>query len=403
MRPGSVEPPPLRRGAGGGPQRATLLELFFDLVFVGALALTSLTLSREPTWSGAAKAILPLMAIWWIWTITALVTDFYDPQQRPIQVVLAGVMLGISQMAVATPNAFGKSGLVFAVSNVAIHLGRGVLLVSVLYRRERVAAQRAGRFLFWFSLTSVPWLIGGLSGERTRFILWGVALAVDYVSGGLRYPTPWIGRVPKEQYDQAGEHLGERYQQFMILALGDMILVAILGYSRVPRTGMHTLAALTAFVTTVVLWQIYVNRAGSILQMVTVRSPGRSARWAPYTHLTMVTGVITMAAGFDLVIPRPTGDTPLGWGGVIIGGPALFMIGRITFEYEVFDRWSWTRVFWLAFLIVAAPPVILFLPPLGVAAYAAAVLLGIAITDQLRVRSRASNATSHRQRPTNPE
>jgi low temperature requirement protein LtrA len=72
MRPGSVEPPPLRRGEGGGPQRATLLELFFDLVFVGALALTSATLSREPTWSGAAKAILPLMAVWWIWTITAL-------------------------------------------------------------------------------------------------------------------------------------------------------------------------------------------------------------------------------------------------------------------------------------------------------------------------------------------
>jgi low temperature requirement protein LtrA len=153
----------------------------------------------------------------------------------------------------------------------------------------------------------------------------------------------------------------------------------------------------------VVLWQIYVNRAGSILQMVTVRSPGRSARWAPYTHLVMVTGVITMAAGFDLVIPRPTGDTPPGWGGVIIGGPALFMLGRITFEYEVFGRWSWTRVFWLAFMIAMAPLVILFLSPLSVATYAAAVLLGIAITDQLRVRSRASNATSHRQRPLNPQ
>jgi low temperature requirement protein LtrA len=399
MRPATPESTPLRRGPSG-PQRATLLELFFDLVFVGALALISMTLSREPTWSGAAKSVLPLMAVWWIWTITALVTDFYDPQQRPIQVVLAGVMLGISQMASATPHAFDTAGLVFAVSYVSIHIGRGVLLVSVLFRRDRLAGHRALRFLFWFCLTSAPWLIGGLASERTRFALWSGALVVDYLAGGLRYPTPWLGRVPKAQYDRAGEHLGERYQQFMILALGDMILVAILGYSRVQRTGTHTVAALMAFATTVLLWQIYVNRAGSILQTVTVRSPGRSARWAPYTHLVMVTGVITTAAGFDLVIGRPGGDTPAGWCGVIIGGPALFMIGRITFEYEVFGRLSWARVAWLVLLIGAAPGVVFLLSPLLAAVFAATVLLGVAVTDQLRVRMRVTNATSHRRSTT---
>jgi low temperature requirement protein LtrA len=300
-------------------------------------------------------------------------------------------------MAASTPHAFGTAGLVFAMSYVSIHIGRGVLLVAVLYRRDPMASKRAGRFLFWFAITSVPWLIGGLAQERTRLVVWGFALAVDYVVGGLRYPTPGLGRVPQEQYDRAGEHLGERYQQFMILALGDMILVATLGYSRVPRTGTHTVAALTAFLTTVLLWQIYVNRAGSILQTVTVHSPGRSARWAPYTHLVMVTGVITTAAGFDLVIRRPGGDTPPGWGGVIIGGPALFMIGRIIFEYEVFGRLSRTRVVWLAVLITAGPGVV-HLPPLFAAMVAAGVLLGIAVTDQIRVRMRVNSAASHRRR-----
>jgi low temperature requirement protein LtrA len=117
----------------------------------------------------------------------------------------------------------------------------------------------------------------------------------------------------------------------------------------------------------------------------------------------MVTGIITTAAGFDLAIRRPLGDTPPGWTGVMIGGPALFMLGRIAFEYEVFGRWSWTRVFWVGLLVAAAPGVMLFLPPLLVVAYAAVILLGIAITDQLRVRQRARNATSHRQHPPNDQ
>ncbi|GAA5193858.1 low temperature requirement protein A [Rugosimonospora acidiphila] len=387
----------LRRRDPEAQQRATLLELFFDLVFVGVLALTSMTLAGDPSWTGAAKAILPLMAVWWIWTVTTLLADFYDPQQRTIKILLAGIMLGTSQLAVTAPHAFAGGGLVFAATFVAIHLGRGVLLTSVQsYRKDYSASRRTLSFMSWFGASAVPWLVGGLVDERVRFALWGLALAIDYVGGGLRYPTPWLGRVPKAQYDRAGEHLGERYQQFMILALGDMILVGILVYARVPHGGGHAVAAVLSFFVTLLMYQIYVNRAGSILELVTVHRPGRHALWAPYTHVVMIIGIISTAAGFELVIRRPGGTTPPGWAGMIIGGPALFMMGRITFEYEVFGRWSWARVAFLAALVATAPVVVFFVSPLLAAAISAGALLGIAITDQLRVRARASHATSHR-------
>lgn len=65
--------------------RATLLELLFDVVFVAALALTSKLLSEELSWSGGAKLLLMLTAVWWTWSVTTTTTEFYDPQQRPIQ------------------------------------------------------------------------------------------------------------------------------------------------------------------------------------------------------------------------------------------------------------------------------------------------------------------------------
>jgi low temperature requirement protein LtrA len=379
-------PAPLVRDPAG-PQRATLLELFFDLVFVGSLALTSMTFAANVSWSGALHGLIPLIAVWWVWSITALLTDFYDPQRLPIQITLAGVMLGSILMAASLPTAFGKHGIVFAGAYVAIHLGRGLMLVTVL--RGHLAQVRAARFMFWFGVSGVMWLIGALEASTTRAILWALALAVDLVAAGFRYPTPLVGRVPLDQYSKTGEHIGERYQQFMILALGDLILVATLGYSRTDLTMAATCAVLVTFATTVLLWQIYVERAGTLLLTFVTRKPGRILRWAPYTHMIMIIGTVFTAAGFDLVIARPRGHTPAAWLAFILGGPILFLIGRTTFEYEVFGRVSGARLA-SPVLLGALTPAMMLVPPLAVATVVAFVLLGLAITEGIR---------THRRRP----
>src|SRR4030081_498429 len=178
--------------------------------------------------------------------------------------------------------------MLFAGAYVGIHIGRGVLLVSVLRRHE--AQIRAARFMFWFGLSAIPWLLGGLQDSTTQAILWVIALAIDLPAAGLRYPTPRRGRVPLWQYARAREHIGERYQQFMILALGDLILVSTLDYSRQSFSVAGTAAVLVTFATTVLMWQTYVQRAGALLLTSFIRRPGRAVRWAPYTHMIMVLG-----------------------------------------------------------------------------------------------------------------
>ncbi|SCL39332.1 Low temperature requirement protein LtrA [Micromonospora pallida] len=378
---------------GEGPQRATLLELFFDLAFVAALALTSQTLARNPSSSGVFQAVVLLMAVWWVWSVTALATDLYHPQRPPIVVMTLWAMLGAILMAGSAPRAFSDRALVFAGAYVAIHVGRGLFLASALHGRQ--VRLHAGRFVFWFLVSAVPWLTGGLVAGTARGLLWAAALAIDYGSAWLRYPTPRLGRVPVSQYGVAADHLAERYQQFFTLALGDLILVTALTYADHDLTADRTVALLVAFAATVLLWQIYVHRAGALLKAAieASRDPGGFVRSAPYTHLLMVAGVVAAAAGFEIVIADPSEHTTPWLAGVILGGPALFLAGRARFEYEVFSRVSPSRLVGLLVLAVSAPAMVLA-PSLVAALTGTLVLAGIAVSDAVRAHGKSPEPPS---------
>jgi low temperature requirement protein LtrA len=360
-----------------GSTRATLLELLFDVVFVAALALTSMLIVERDTWAGVGPVVVMLMAIWWTWSVTSTTTDFYDPDQRPIQAILMVTMLGAVLMAAAL--ASDAHALVFAAGYVTPHVVRGLVLVSVLHQHRHQAERRAARFLFWFLVSGVFWIVGAMLPDAPRWTLWAVAVTIDYVSAAARYPTPWLGRVPFGQYEKTTEHLGERYQQFVILAFGDIILVPTLEISTADFTPARLAAFLAAFVTMLLFWQIYVLGAGAILR-TSARLLRRATRLAPYTHLAMLAGVVCTAAGFDLVVDRPTGDTPVRWIVLILGGPALFLLGRTLFTYRITGVVPWHRVLWLLVLAVAAPWVGGW-PPVLVTILVVLVLAGVVVGD----------------------
>ncbi|WP_262287025.1 low temperature requirement protein A [Micromonospora sp. MA102] len=187
--------------AGGGPQRATLLELFLDLVFVAALALTSRSLAQRLDAVGVFQTVLLLMAIWWVWSVTALTTDLYHRQRPPIFAVTLWVMLGTILMAGTLPEAFSDHALTFAGAYVAIHLGRGIFLVAALH--GRTARLHASRFIFWFVLSAVPWLAGGLVPGWARGDRPGAARrrAAHRVAGpaGRPVPVPPAGPGPRRR------------------------------------------------------------------------------------------------------------------------------------------------------------------------------------------------------------
>jgi low temperature requirement protein LtrA len=371
----------------GDPQQATFLELFFDLVFVLALTQLSRGLSQHLGWSGAFQTLVLLLALWWVWVHTAGLTDIFDPRQPPIQLVVTASMLGGLVLAAVAPQAFGRQGSVFAGAYLAIQLGRTVFVL--LARPGREARRLYLRQLAWSGASAVPWIAGAVTQHSTRAMLWTLAVVMDSIASALRFPVPGLGRASTSEFAVTGGHLAERFRQFFIVALGELILVTGLAFSSSGLGADHSAALIVSFATTATLWRIYIYRAGELLAaaITASRDPVLIGLATVYSHLTMVAGVVVTAVGQELVIAHPLGRTRPAWTTVILGGPALFLAGRALFEYAVFARVSRDRPVGLLAL-TAAVPVSLHLPPLLAATAATTVLAGVAIADAARARRR---------------
>jgi low temperature requirement protein LtrA len=360
-------------------QRSTLIELFFDLAFVFALTQLSITLLEDLTWRGAYKILLLTMAVWWTWSVTAWATDLYA-QRAGLRALVVALMFGVLLMASSLPDAFGKQGLSFALAYVVLQMSRTSVLLVVTWSHP--LRKRPARVLAWLVVSGVFWIAGAFPHGATRFALWTLAVVIDYGSANIGWPTPWHGRASLAEWDVVEEHLAERYRQILIIGLGDMILTMGVIYAGGPPHALRTVALAVSFLTTVLLWQIYSYRAGE--RITTAFAPGsaraRPARRLDWDHLVMVGGIVVAAVGSKLIITHPSGHTPWTWVVVIVGGPALFLIGRIHFGWVVFAHLSLPRVVGLGVLAVLVP-VLKLLPPLVVGAGTVLVLAGVIAPD----------------------
>ncbi|MFG1837264.1 low temperature requirement protein A [Micromonospora sp. NPDC049175] len=386
----------------GQPQRPSLLELFFDLVFVFALNRVSQRLVEELTEQRivlveAGETLLLLLAFMVLWFVTAWVTDLYDPQRPQLQLLVYTAMLGALVMAVAVPQAFGDRGLAFAGAYVAVHIIRGLVIVPLL--RGHPAQRRAAGVFFWFTLSALPWIAGAIATDLARSLLWTLAIAIDCAALLLFYPAPW-SRPTQQQWPVLAEYLSERYRQFFIIALGELILTTGSAYSDTSFRHSGAAAAFAvAFITTVLLFRVYLFRAGQLLPEAIRASvePAHLIREAFLAHVLMVAGIVAVAVGYEIVIEHPFGHTNAGWILVVLGGPMLFLIGRALVEYAVFDRVSHSRIIG-ALTLAGASPFMILLPPLAVAVTAVVVLAGIAASDAIHARGKPPE----RPHPPNP-
>lgn len=379
----------------GDPQRATFLELFFDLVFVVAIAQLARGLLQDLSWGGAFRALVLLVAVWWIWSSTAWVTDRMDPKRPGIQVLVITTLVGGLVVAAGLPEAFGDTGMVFAGAYVGIQISRGLILLFLLRGQEM--QRTIVRGLFWYSLSALPWIAGALVSGAGRLALWTLAVLLDHTAGNIGFPTPTLGRTPKRVLMISSEHLAERYRQFFIIALGELVLVTGLALSGVGFAADRLAAFGVSIATTVLMWRIYVDRTGEVMAAAIGASPepARIAQLTSYAHLSMVAGVVATSVGAELVIAHPFGQTQLAWNATILGGPALYLAGSAGLERAVFGRVSLSRLFGvllLAVLVFATLP----LPSLIVAAAAALVLSGDAVLDAIRSRGRPPHPPSPR-------
>ena len=374
----------LLRASGDDAHRVSFFELFFDLVYVFAITQLSHGLLGHLDLRGAVETLVLLLAVWWAWVYTTWATNWLNPDSTACRLMLIGVMGAALVMAASIPEAFGDGGLAFALAYAAIQVGRSSFVLWAV-REDPVRRANFQRILAWNVAASALWIAGGVATGPARDALWVAALVVDYAAPAARFRTPGLGRSGTLEWTVTASYFSERFKLFVILALGESIIVTGATFSELDPDGPTILAFATAFAASVALWWIYFHRSADAGEEAMGRSgdPGRIARSAyTYSHLPLVAGIIVAAVGDELMIAHPTGHADFATVATVLGGPALFLAGHAVFKYAVFRTVSVPRLVAIA-LLAAFVPVALALPPLVVGVVALVVIVGVAVQETL--------------------
>jgi low temperature requirement protein LtrA len=318
--------------------RVTYAELLFDLVFVFAVTQISHTLLGRFTPLGAAQTTLLLLAVWWVWVYTSWITNWLNPELTPVRILLFLLMLGGLVLSTSIPAAFESRGLWFAIAYAAMQVGKTVFLWVSTPPNRSMARMNAIRITAWLSLSAVFWIAGGFAQDHARLVLWALALSIEYISPAARFWIPKYGASSVADWFVEGGHIAERCAGFIIIALGESIVVTGAGFADLNWTSEVVAAFLSAFVGSLAMWWIYFHKgaeAGSEL-ISNSSEPGRLARLAyTYLHLPIVAGIILAAVADELVLHHPFGHSDPRTVLSAIGGPLLFLIGTILFKHAI--------------------------------------------------------------------
>jgi low temperature requirement protein LtrA len=243
-------------------------------------------------------------------------------------------MLASLLMAAALPEALDGQGLLFALAYIALQVGRNTAAALFLAPGHPLR-DVFERLVAWSGVSGVLWLTGAVLEGEQRVALWVAALAIELAAPVAGYWVIGRGRGATTDWDIEGGHFAERCQLFIIIALGESIVVTGATASAAGLSSTVLLCLVVAFVETAALWWVYFGASAEHARekMSTCEDPGRLARDAyTYGHLPIVAGIIATAVGVDLLIAHP--DESLHGVGLamVLGGPALYLVGESLFR-----------------------------------------------------------------------
>ncbi|MBH5388712.1 low temperature requirement protein A [Bradyrhizobium diversitatis] len=318
--------------------RVTFVELFFDLVFVFAITQISHSLLHHFTPLGAVHVAVLFLAVWWVWVYTAWVTNWLNPELTPVRLLLFSMMLGGLVLSTTIPTAFEGRGLWFAIAYATMQVGRTAFWLLATPRHRTAVRHNAIRILIWLSISAVLWIAGGLSERDTRLWLWIAAVTWEYISPAARFWVPKLGFSSLEAWAVEGGHMAERCALFVIIALGEAIVVNGATFAELDWTANNILAFVSALVGAIAMWWIYFHKgaeAGAERISKSAES-GRLARLAyTYLHTPIVAGIILTAVSDELVLKHPSGHSDTRTIVSTVGGPLVFLVGTILFKYAI--------------------------------------------------------------------
>jgi low temperature requirement protein LtrA len=326
----------------------------------------------------------------WSWNFTTWATNELDPELLRVRVLLLGLMLGSLLMAIAIPEACGDRAPLFAIAYVAIQVARHGFLTFLAADPGTNERERAGRILTWFLVAGVLWIAGAFADGGARTVLWVLALLVDYGGPLAFFWVPGRPRLSGRSWDVSPGHMAERFQLFVIIALGESIVIT--GATAAEHElGVEAVAALVvAFLGSGALWWLYFTSIGRIAEHTIEHSedPGRIARDVyTYLHVLLIGAIVVSAVGDEVVLAHPTEVLGTPELLAVVAGPVLYLLAQLLIRVRLAGSLSGPRSTAIAACLLVG---LLGTQVSGLvtAALLTAVLVGLIAWDERKARSR---------------
>ena len=280
-----------------GHRTATWLELFYDLVFVVAVAGLGHRLLVDPSWKGGFAYVGFFIPLWWAWSGYTFYADRYDTDDLLQRNLAAAQIMAVAFMAASVGGEETDSTFAFALAFIA---ARSILVIMYIRARRHVHETRelVTGYIVGMSAAISVWAISLLVPEEARVVLWAVALAIDFY-------TPYRLRKIQAKVPLDVSHLPERFGLFTILVLGESIAAVVAGLEHEGWEMTPFIGAILGIIIATGLWWIYFdNLEGSVVR----RKKGQRTAWKPtvwiYSHLPLAISLTATGIGLEYLVTQ---------------------------------------------------------------------------------------------------
>jgi low temperature requirement protein LtrA len=370
--------------------RVGFIELFFDLVFVFAVTQLAHRLVEHPSPIGVAESLVLFLAIWSVWTGTTWVTNRLDVDRNPVRLLLLLMMIGGLFQALAIPDAFevALDAWGFMVVHLALQLGRTLFVLAAFYRRNTLHLRHSVRTVLWVLAATPLWIAGATASDEERLVWWAAGLLVEYGATAARYWVPGLGTSQAADWDVQANHFAERCGLFVIIALGELILISGNTVGDLTLNFYVMTALLSVVVTIMSMWWIYFSFSAEkgTETIEKARDAGRAARIVfVYLHVPLICGLLLSAAGAEGLVHHPSAASKTADIVRVVGGGALFLIGASAIKRVVCGSYPKSHLAGVMVFFLWAV-LSLGMPLYKVAAGVAVILVAVAVWEEVAIR-----------------
>ena len=202
-----------------------------------------------------------LALIWWIYDGYAWLTNAISTDRLRFRLLLLGGMGGFLMIALATPHAYERDGLLFGLGYLAVTALHAGMFVRGVSADELRAILRIAPFNL---LGAALVVVGGALGGDAQTIIWALVAVMLWL-------TPRFTSV--EGLVIGVSHFVERHGLVVIVALGESIVVLGVGTEELELDAKIVLFGLLALALSAALWWVYFSDENAVEEAFARRRP----------------------------------------------------------------------------------------------------------------------------------